>query len=78
MNKKDYLFEIDSIIDILSNCIEDTHEKYLNKLPKYKAIIDKSPNKFLGFHLKYCVEKEQFELAQYIKEVAKERMFTIE
>jgi protein-arginine kinase activator protein McsA len=54
------------IIDALDNIPEDTHEEYLEKLPEYKDIIDRSPYKFLKSHLKTAVKNEQYELAQYI------------
>ncbi len=61
----------------LDNIPEDTHEEYLSKLDKYKEIIDKTPNKFLSFHLTDCVEKEHYELAEYIKQTALKRNFEL-
>lgn len=61
----------------LENIPEDTHEEYLSKLDKYKEIIDKTPNKFLKFHLDDCIKKEHYELAQYIKDKALTRGFNL-
>lgn len=61
---------IDQIIKWIEDAPEDTHEQYLSNLDKYKVIIDKTPNKFLKFHLDDCIKKEHFELAQYIKDKA--------
>ena len=65
------------IYNWLENIPNDTHEEYLNKLDKYKEIIDRTPNKFLKFHLDYCIKKEHYELAQYIKDKALDRGFNI-
>lgn len=61
----------------LDNLTPDTIEEYLLKLPQYKIIIDKTPNKFLAFHLSNAIKNEQFELAEYISQTAKTRNFII-
>ena len=48
-----------------------------DELNKYKELIDKTPNKFLKFHLKDQIQKEHYELAQYIKETALKRGFDL-
>ena len=69
---------IEQIIhNLIENIPEDTHEEYLSKLDKYKEIIDKTPNKFLKFHLDDCIKKERYELSQYIKETALTREFDL-
>ena len=69
---------IEEIIhNLIDNIPEDTHEEYLMKLNKYKEIIDKTPNKFLKFHLKDQIKKEHYELARYIKETALKRGFDL-
>lgn len=68
---------INKIIKWIEEAPEDTHEEYLSKLDKYKIIIDKTPNKFLKFHLDTCIKKEQYELAQYITEKAINRGFDL-
>lgn len=56
-----------TIYNLLKNIPEDTHDEYLSKLTKYKKLIDRTPDKFLNFHLTDCIKKERYELAQYIK-----------
>ena len=69
---------IEEIIhNLIDNIPEDTHEEYLMKLNKYKELIDKTPNKFLKFHLNDQIKKEHYELAQYIKETALKRGFDL-
>lgn len=68
---------INEIINLLENIPLDTREQYLDKLAKYKEIIDKTPNKFLDFHLNDSVKKEHYELAQHIKDTANFRGFVI-
>jgi hypothetical protein len=65
------------IYNWLENIPEDTHEEYLSKISDYKEIIDKTPNKFLKFHLDDCIKKERYELAQYIKDKAISREFNL-
>lgn len=43
------------------------------KLAKYKNIIDKTPDKWLKYHLDWSVKEEEFELAAYIRYIAKYR-----
>lgn len=52
---------------------EETHKEYISRLPQYKDIIDRTPDHFLGHHLKTELGQEHYELAAYIKEVAKKR-----
>lgn len=68
---------IDQVFEWIENIPKETHEEYLNNLDKYKVIIDKTPNKFLKFHLNDCLKKERYELAQYIKDKAMTRGFDI-
>ena len=57
-----------TILNWIENIPKDTHEQYLTKLDKYKDIIDRTPRKFMNFHLDDCIKKEHYELAQYIYE----------
>ena len=68
---------IEQIFNWIDNIPEDTHEEYLSKLDKYKVIIDKTPNKFLKFHLDDCIKKEHYELAQYTKDKALTKGFDL-
>lgn len=80
-NVKFKLPPIRNIHDILNDCLNnlppDTHEEYLGKLEEYKKIMDESPNKFLDSHLETALKNEQYELAQYIKDVAEKRKFKL-
>jgi len=67
----------EEIIFWIENAPEDTHEQYLRKLDKYKEIIDTIPNNLLRFHLDDQVKKEHYEVAQYIKETAEKRNFSL-
>ena len=55
----------------------ESHESYLRNLDQYKSFINKTPNSFLEFHLLNAIRKEQYELAEHIKNVAKKRNFTL-
>ncbi|MCB0474939.1 MAG: hypothetical protein KDC69_04645 [Flavobacteriaceae bacterium] len=52
---------------------QETHEQYLEKLDEYKILVDKSPDRFLKFHLDNAVRDEHYELASYIKEEMENR-----
>lgn len=77
MAKSNIHFLFNAVSNWLDNIPEDTHEEYLGKLDRYKDIIDRTPNKFLNFHLKDSIQKEHYELAAYIKEVAENRGFKL-
>ncbi|WP_438423123.1 hypothetical protein [Aquimarina macrocephali] len=64
------------IAQIVESTPEETHEEYLKNLEKYKNIIDKTPNNFLKYHLDDQINKEHFELAEYIITIAFERGFS--
>lgn len=68
---------MNGFINILENLHTDTHEQYLSNIDAYKDIIDRSPNKFLKFHLDDCIKKEHYELAEYIKQTAIKRNFEL-
>ena len=73
---------MDKIIEQMAKILrgdlpEDTHDQYLSQLDRYKEIIDRTPNKFLRFHLDDCIKKERYELAQYIKDKAQSRGFDL-
>lgn len=68
---------MNSLFDFLEDIPPETHEKYLQNLPKYKEIIDRTPNKFLDFHLDDSIKKERYELAEYIKQTAIKRNFIL-
>lgn len=68
---------IEELIKIFSDNTPETHESYLKNLSSYKGIIDRTPNKFLDYHLKNAVNQEQYELAQHIKETAEKRGFIL-
>lgn len=70
-------FLVAIIFKALNNLPQESHEEYLNNLDEYKKIIDRTPNKFLEYHLKTCLKKEQYELAEYIKITAQNRGFLI-
>jgi hypothetical protein len=59
---------VDRIFHCIDNIPRDTHDEYLSKLDKYKEIIDKTPHRFLDFHLNDSIVNERYELAQYIKD----------
>jgi hypothetical protein len=42
-------------------------------LEAYRSIIDNTPDKWLKYHLDWSVKEEEFELAAYIRDVAKSR-----
>lgn len=69
------------ILDLMEHTIEgiveSTHEEYIKNPPEYKEIIDKSPDKFLDFHMRTAIKNEEYELAQYIKDVAESRGFKL-
>ena len=56
----------------------DTLQEYLKKIDSYKKLVDKTPNRFLQYHLDDQVKKEHYEIAQYIKETADKRGFTLQ
>lgn len=64
-------------LNIINNISEQNLDEYLSNIDKYKNIIDRTPNKFLKFHLDDSIKKEWFELAHYIKETANKRNFKI-
>lgn len=43
------------------------------RLAKYKSIIDRTPDKFLKYHLDWSIKVEEFELAAYIRDTATQR-----
>ena len=64
--------EIRSFDDFMDSITPDdagTREFYLKNLDRYKDIIDRSPDKFLNQHLNTAVEKEEFEIAAYTRDV---------
>lgn len=63
--------------EVFNNDEQESHESYLNNLDKYKEHIDQSPNKFLKYHLENALFNEQYELAEYIKQTAKNRNFKL-
>jgi len=65
------------IMNWLNSIPEDTHEQYLQNLPRYKEIINNTPNHFLQFHLDDVIKKEQYELAEHIKNVANTRGYLL-
>ena len=81
--KKEIHFEglhhiIQNFADNIEEIEDETHEEYIKKLPQYQELVDKSPDKYLKYHLKNSIEKERYELAQYIKSVAQKRGFNLE
>jgi hypothetical protein len=68
---------VNAIFNAMKEAPPESKEDYLKNLPDYKECIDKSPNKFLDFHLKNAIKDEQYELAQHIVDVAKERGFNL-
>lgn len=63
--------------DWIDNTEPESHQSYLSNLEQYKSYVDESPNKFLKFHLEDALSKEQYELAEYIKQTAKKRNFEL-
>lgn len=47
-----------------------TEMPYEEFVERAKAIIDKTPDKFLQYHLDDCIKKEYFEVAAYIRDIA--------
>lgn len=43
------------------------------RLNKYKQLVDKTPDKWLQYHFDWSIQEEHYELAAYIKSVAKVR-----
>lgn len=43
------------------------------RVEKYKGFVDKTPDKWLKYHLDWSIKEEEFELAAYIRDVAKNR-----
>ncbi len=43
------------------------------RLAKFKSIIDKTPDKWLKYHLDWSINEEEFELAAYIRDLATKR-----
>lgn len=68
---------VNNLFKALENIPDDTHEEYLEKLEKYKDVIDRTPNRFLKFHLDDQVKKEHYELAEYIKQTAARRQYKL-
>jgi hypothetical protein len=66
-----------NFFDDLENSPPESHEQYLKNLPRYKEFIDKTPNKFLNFHLNDAIKNERYELAAYIKKTAEKRNFKL-
>jgi hypothetical protein len=56
------------IISAIKSTPKETHEEYMKNLPTYMNIIDRTPDKFLQYHLDNAVRDERYELAQYIKD----------
>lgn len=49
------------------------NDNYKFSLEQYKCMVDESSNKFLKQHLDNSIENEQYELSQYIWDLAKKR-----
>lgn len=62
-----------AVKNIFDHNFEFTHEKYLESLPKMKELMDKTPDKWLQFHLDNSIKDEHYELAAYIRDIAKQR-----
>ena len=65
------------IFGLIDNFPQPSIEEYLNNLPKYKEIVDKTPDKWLQFHLDNAIKDEWFELAAYIRDTATRRGITV-
>jgi protein-arginine kinase activator protein McsA len=65
--------------DELCNMMDQTlpYRTHEQKLKTYKEIVDKTPDKWLRYHLDWAVENEEYELAAYIRDIAIQRNVNI-
>lgn len=66
----------DEFIELLTGVTKIERPKQ-EMLERYKAIIDKTPDKFLQYQFDWSIKSEHYELSEYIKQTAEQRNFKL-
>lgn len=67
------IFSADELISAIVMSLDLSHLSEEEKLKRYKLLIDRTPDKLLNQHLDSAIKDEMYELAAYIRDVAKQR-----